>query len=180
MINEVIPGKALLEYYIRTSDNLLRKILDIPEYKEGWGAYVQDVMLNLGLVGGEDYKIMNLIDKYKMAILAKMDIEINTGRLTHVEAAKGLSQLGIFTDDEVTINIMTALASPSTLLSQYLGYRFFKDMERKLKMISEDRFSHRWFTNEIMKYSVTPLRYLESLILRDYSMDMLYEYLSKD
>ena len=180
MIREIIPGKALLEFYLKTSDNLLRKILDIPEYKEGWGAYTQDILLELGMVGGEDYKIMNLIEKYKMAILAKMDIEINTGRLTHVEAAKALKQLGIFTDDEVTINIMTALASPSTLLSQYLGYRFFKNLERKLKTVSEKRFSYKWLTDEIMKYSVTPLKYLEALVLKDYSNDMLTDFLNKD
>ncbi len=180
MIREIIPGKALLEFYLKTSDNLLRKILDIPEYKEGWGAYTQDILLELGMISGEDYKIMNLIEKYKMAILAKMDIEINTGRLTHVEAAKALKQLGIFTDDEVTINIMTALASPSTLLSQYMGYRFFKNLERKLKTVSEKRFSYKWLTDEIMKYSVTPLRYLEALVLKDYSNDMLTDFLNKD
>lgn len=180
MVRDILPGKALLEFYLKTSPNLIRKILDIPEYKDGWGAYAQDILIDLGLIEGEDYKIMNLIEKYKMAILAKMDIEVNTGRLTHVEAAKGLKQLGIFTDDEITINIMTILASPSTLLSQYLGYRFFKNLEKKLKVISEERFKYKWLTEKITRYSVTPLNYLEALILKDYSHDMLVDYLEKN
>jgi len=190
IVREIIPGSALISYYLKKSGNLLQKILDIPEYQVGWGYFVQDMMVDVGILSGEDMELLNLVEKYKLALLAKMDLEMNLGKITHVQAAKFLKQAdGVFSDDEIIIGTMEIMTTPTMHLSNYLAYKFYKRMIRILRGISDEGphaterdmekereskiFNYRWFAEEIFKYAVTPHRYLESLLLRDYASDKI-------
>jgi len=174
VIREIIPGQALVNYYLKTSGSLLQKILDIPHYQVGWGYFVQDMMIDTGVLASSDYELLALIDKYKLAMLAKMDLEVNLGKISHSMAYKHLRNLdGIFSEDEATIGVMEVLMSPSMHLSNYLAYVFYKNIARKLKILSGENFSYRWLVDEVLKYAVTPHKYLEALILRDYAGNII-------
>ncbi len=178
IVREIIPGKALVDYYLKTSGTLLQKILDIPQYQVGWGYFAEDMLIDTGVLSSPDFELLNLVEKYKLAMLAKMDLEVNLGKINHSLAYKHLKNLdGVFSEDEATIGIMEVLMSPSMHLSNYLAYVFYRNMARKLKILSGERFSYKWFADEIFKYAVTPHRYLEALILRDHAHGIVdYEY----
>ena len=173
ILQYLYPGYHVIYTYSLLSKNYVRMMLDIPEILDGWSKYADYIMGEYGFLNSPKDRFLRYLDLYHSAILAYLDVKVNTGEMDHVSALNYLMDHGYMSKSEALMEILKIVAAPSTALAPYVGFKKILSMRRRMKNLLGRYYNDKWFHNSILKNAILPLAYLESAILYDAAEYML-------
>lgn len=172
ILQVIYPGYHVIFTKTVLNNNKVRIMLDIPEVYEGWSIYSDFLMAEYNFLTSNKDKFIRQLNLYRNALLAYLDIKVNTGEMRHIEALKRLIEEGYMTRSEAVAYILKMVISPSLSLSSYIGFKSIWSLRKAMKKFLRRKYSDRWFNNEFLRNSALPINFMK-IILLDKAMKIL-------
>ncbi len=172
ILQTIYPGYHVIFTRTVLNNNKVRIMLDIPEVYEGWSIYSDFLMAEYNFLTSKKDTFIRQLSLYRNALLAYLDIMVNTGEMKHVEALKKLMEDGYMTRSEAVASILKMVISPSLSLSSYIGFKSIWGLRNAMKEFLKRKYSDRWFNNEFLRNSALPINFMK-IILLDKAMKIL-------
>lgn len=167
ILRTVYPGYHIIFVKSILGGNFVRMLLDLPEVMEGWSLYADKIIAEYGFLNSKKDNFIRLLTLYQSTLLAYLDIKVNVGEMTHLEALNHLVEEGFMDKNEAVTHILKIIVSPSISLSPYLGFKGIWNMRESLKTLLTKEYGDRWFHDTLLKYSVLPLDLLKILMVNE-------------
>lgn len=174
ILQVIYPGYHVIFTNTVLNNNKVRIMLDIPEVYEGWSMYSDFLMAEYGFLTSRKDNFIRQLHIYRNALLAYLDIKVNTGEMKHVDALKRLVEDGYMQRSEAVAHILKMVISPSLSLSSYIGFKAIWSLRKALKEFLKNNYSDRWFNNEFLKNSALPINFMK-IIMLDRALKILME-----
>jgi len=169
ILRTVYPGYHVIFTKSIESGNHVRILLDLPEVMEGWSIYSDNLMGEHGFLNSLKNRFLRLLTLYQNALLAYLDINVNTGEMTHLEALNKLVEEGYMDKNEAVTHILKLVISPTMSLSPHIGFKSIWGLRESMKMLLGRYFSDKWFNDTFLKYAVLPLDFIKVLMVNEAS-----------
>ncbi len=173
ILRTIFPGYHVIFTKSILERNYVRMLLDLPEVMEGWSLYADYIIGEYGFLDGEKDKFIRLLSLYQNTLLAYLDIKVNTGEMTHLDALNKLIEEGFMDKNEAVAHILKMIISPSISLSPYLGFKGLWSIRESLKNLLGEDYSDKWFHDTLLKYAVLPIDLLKILLVNEASQLLL-------
>ncbi|MCD7820537.1 MAG: DUF885 domain-containing protein [Lachnospiraceae bacterium] len=168
LAHEGYPGHLYQSvYFASQSPDLLRCILDIGGYTEGWATYVEMYAYSLYDGDSEDAALNQLNRSFTLGLASLLDIGIHYHGYTPEETAAFLTQLG-FSESTAESLYQAILESPANYLQYYVGYLNFLALRDTLET-NVKNFSLKEFHQAVLKTGPVPFDILEEQCLAYFS-----------
>ncbi|MDY3249456.1 MAG: DUF885 domain-containing protein [Candidatus Choladocola sp.] len=165
LAHEGYPGHLYQNVYFNSrSPDLLRYLLDVGGYTEGWATYVEMYAYSLW---EEDPGLAMLCQKnrsFTLGLASLLDIGIHYRGYSPEEVSEFLRKLG-FSETSAASLYQTILQAPANYLKYYVGYLNFCRLRDELKEQQKDTFSLRDFHRRVLETGPAPFDILRSQIL---------------
>ncbi len=168
----IYPGYHVIFTNTILNNNRVRLMLDIPEVYEGWSIYSDFLMAEYDFLKSKKDNFIRQLNLYRNALLAYLDIKVNTGEMKHIDALKKLTEEGYMSRPEAVAHILKIVISPTLSLSSYIGFKSIWGLRNAMKEFLKRNYSDRWFNNEFMRSSALPISFIKILLL-DKAMKIL-------
>jgi len=165
ILQTIYPGYHVIFTRTVLNNNRVRIMLDIPEVYEGWSIYSDFLMAEYNFLTSKKDIFIRQLNLYRNALLAYLDIKVNTGEMKHVEALKKLMEDGYMTRSEAVASILKMVISPSLSLSSYIGFKSIWGLRNAMKEFLKRKYSDRWFNNEFLRNSALPINFMKIILL---------------
>jgi hypothetical protein len=87
VINNIIPGDHMLQYYAYRHPSKIRKIADYKIFSEGWKLYMGELLLERGFLGESNELLLEIYSELRSNALGTLaDIKLHTGEIDLSEA----------------------------------------------------------------------------------------------
>lgn len=93
--HETVPGHHLLDSIRRCLPNPVRRQLESPLFYEGWAYYAESLLLEYGYVDNPMEQLVDAKRRLWRAARCRIDVGVNTGRLSREQAMELLVQAGL-------------------------------------------------------------------------------------
>ena len=167
LAHEGYPGHLYQSVYFNsTKPDLLRTLLDVGGYTEGWATYVE--MYSFGL-WEEDPQLAALYQKnrsFTLGLASLLDIGIHYRGYSLSDVTSFLEKLG-FESGTAQSLYQTVLQSPSNYLNYYVGYLNFSDLRDDVKAVQSEQFSLREFHRMVLEAGPCPFYILRRELSRE-------------
>ena len=167
LAHEGYPGHLYQSVYFNsTKPDLLRTLLDVGGYTEGWATYVE--MYSFGL-WEEDPQLAALYQKnrsFTLGLASLLDIGIHYRGYSLSDVTSFLEKLG-FESGTAQSLYQTILQSPSNYLNYYVGYLNFSDLRDDVKAVQSEQFSLREFHRMVLEAGPCPFYILRRELSRE-------------
>lgn len=162
LAHEGYPGHLYQSVYFQASSpDLLRTILDVGGYTEGWATYVEMYSYSLW----EDDPTLAAIAKHNRAftlgLASLLDIGIHYHGYSLAEVTVFLQKLG-FESETANSLYQSILQSPANYLQYYVGYLNFKRLLETEQEKWQENFSLKEFHRTILDAGPMPFALLEA------------------
>ncbi|MCD7884485.1 MAG: DUF885 family protein, partial [Lachnospiraceae bacterium] len=171
LAHEGYPGHLYQSvYFASQSPDLLRFLLDVGGYTEGWATYVE--MYAYSLYDGDDADgteaaLGRLNRSFTLGIASLLDIGIHYRGYTSGEVSEFLARLG-FSESTADVLYEAILESPANYLQYYVGCLNFWSLRDRLEE-SVDGFSLKKFHQAVLETGPAPFAILEEQCLKKLS-----------
>jgi len=165
LAHEGYPGHLYQTvYFLSQSPDLLRTLLDVGGYTEGWATYVE--MYAYSLYGGQSASssISQLNRSFTLGLASLLDIGIHYRGYTREEVSAFLTTLG-FSESTAESLYTTILESPANYLKYYVGYLNFCSLRDTLEAAVND-FTLRKFHQAVLEIGPVPFDLLKEQCLK--------------
>jgi uncharacterized protein (DUF885 family) len=169
LLNIAYPGYHIIFTSSIEGRNYVRLLVDVPEMMEGWSIYSDMLVGEYGFLNSLKDRFIRLLTLYRNSLLAYLDIKVNTGEMTHLEALNNLVDEGYMDKNEAITSILKLVISPSRSISPYLGYKTIWGLRDSFKTLLNRYYDDRWFNDTLLKYSVLPLDLIKILMVNEAS-----------
>jgi uncharacterized protein (DUF885 family) len=122
--HETYPGHHLLDSARLSLDSSIRRAIEQPIFYEGWACFAEDIMRQTGYFADPYDRLMLAKRRLWRSIRGKIDIGLQTGKLSIPDAARYLSETGL-TADQALRSVRRYLLNPGYQLCYTLGLRSF-------------------------------------------------------
>ena len=167
LAHEGYPGHLYQSVYFNsTKPDLLRTLLDVGGYTEGWATYVE--MYSFGL-WEEDPQLAALYQKnrsFTLGLASLLDIGIHYRGYSLSDVTSFLEKLG-FESGTAQSLYQTVLQSPSNYLNYYVGYLNFSELRGDVKAMQNEQFSLREFHRMVLEAGPCPFYILRRELSRE-------------
>ncbi len=164
LAHEGYPGHLYQSVYFNTQDpDLLRCLLDVGGYTEGWATYVEMYSYSLW---EEDTALASLGQRnrsFTLGLASLLDIGIHYRGYSLAEVTSFLEQLG-FESSTAESLYQSILQAPANYLQYYVGYLNFSSLRDTAKEQLQDRFSLKDFHQFILETGPAPFSILQQQI----------------
>ncbi len=92
--HETYPGHHILDQFRINNPNPIRRQIEAPLFYEGWACYAEQLLDELGYVTDPRQQLVQLKRQLWRALRARLDVELQTERITLKQAAKEIERLG--------------------------------------------------------------------------------------
>ncbi|MCC8046670.1 MAG: DUF885 domain-containing protein [Clostridiales bacterium] len=169
LAHEGYPGHLYQSvYFASQSPDLLRFLLDVGGYTEGWATYVE--MYAYSLYDGDDDSdgieaaFSQLNRSFTLGVASLLDIGIHYRGYTPEEVSEFLVRLG-FSESTADALYKAILESPANYLQYYVGCLNFWSLRDKLEE-SVEGFSLKEFHRAVLETGPVPFAILEEQCLK--------------
>lgn len=156
LAHEGYPGHLYQSVYFNAQEpDLLRNLLDVGGYTEGWATYVEMYSYSLW---DEDPAYAALCQRnrsFTLGLASLLDIGIHYHGYTLEEVTAFLEKLG-FGKETAESLFNSILQSPANYLQYYVGCLNFYDLRDAVKAVQKDRFSLREFHRLVLETGPAP------------------------
>lgn len=166
LAHEGYPGHLYQSVYWNDSKpDLLRMLLDVGGYTEGWATYVE--MYSFGL-WDENPPLAKLYQKnrsFTLGLASLLDIGIHYRGYTKEDVAAFLGKLG-FPSSTADALYQGILHAPANYLKYYVGYLNFCELRDDVAAVQKENFSLREFHRMILETGPAPFPILRRELSR--------------
>lgn len=167
LAHEGYPGHLYQSVYFNSTEpDLLRTILDVGGYTEGWATYVE--MYSFGL-WEENPQLAALYQKnrsFTLGLASLLDIGIHYRGYSSDDVSAFLEKLG-FESSTAQSLYQTILQSPSNYLNYYVGCLNFCDLRDDVKAVQKEQFSLKEFHRMVLEAGPCPFYILRRQLSRE-------------
>jgi uncharacterized protein (DUF885 family) len=168
-LRTIYPGYHVIFTRSIEGRNYVRMLLDLPEVMEGWSVYADNLMGEYGFLNSLKNRFLRLLTLYQNALLAYLDIKVNTGEMTHLEALNKLVEEGYMDKNEAVTHILKLVISPTMSLSPHIGFKSIWSLRESMRILLGSYFNDKWFNDTFLKYAVLPLDFTKVLMVNEAS-----------
>ncbi len=156
--HEIVPGHALQLVYAARHPRKVRAIFADGVYVEGWGTFVERLMLDRGW-GGRLARLAHLKKQLENIARTIVDIRVHTTGISEQEVMAFLRDEAL-QDEQLAANMwMRTLTSAPQLTSYYLGYEQVWGLYQDVRAARGDGFVLRQFMDGMMELGPVPVRH---------------------
>ncbi|MCD7813530.1 MAG: DUF885 domain-containing protein [Lachnospiraceae bacterium] len=165
LAHEGYPGHLYQSvYFLSQTPDLLRTLLDIGGYTEGWATYVEMYAYALCDEDRASASISQRNRSFTLGLASLLDIGIHYRGYTRDEVAAFLSALG-FSESTADALYTAILESPANYLQYYVGYLDFCSLRDTLEAAVSD-FSLKKFHQAVLETGPVPFDLLREQCLK--------------
>ncbi|MCD7735794.1 MAG: DUF885 domain-containing protein [Lachnospiraceae bacterium] len=165
LAHEGYPGHLYQSvYFASQSPDLLRHLLDVGGYTEGWATYVELYAYSLYDGDEENAAVSRLNRSFTLGLASLLDIGIHYRGYTPDEVSAFLTRLG-FTESTAESLYQTILEAPANYLQYYVGCLNFQSLRDSMEE-SIDHFSLRDFHQAILETGPAPFDILKEQCMK--------------
>lgn len=168
LAHEGYPGHLYQSVYFNAGEpDLLRCLLDVGGYTEGWATYVEMYAYSLW---EEDPILAKLGQKnrsFTLGLASLLDIGIHYRGYSPDEVTLFLEKLGFGSDTAASL-YQSILQSPANYLQYYVGYLNFSRLRDTMQAAAGDRFSLKEFHRIVLDAGSMPFSLLEEQVKKSY------------
>ena len=169
LAHEGYPGHLYQSVYFNAQEpDLLRSILDVGGYTEGWATYVEMYAYSLW---DEDPSYAALCQRnrsFTLGLASLLDIGIHYRGYTLEEVTAFLQKLGFGTETAKSL-YNSILQSPANYLQYYVGCLNFYDLRDDVKAVQKEQFSLKEFHRLVLETGPAPFDILRKQLSRSIS-----------
>jgi hypothetical protein len=154
--HETLPGHHLLDSLRRGLENPVRRQIESPLFYEGWAYYAESLLTEYGYVETPIEFLVDCKRRLWRAARCQIDVGLNTGMLTRVDAIRLLTTAG-FTPEEAHYQIERFGLNPGYQLCYTLGR--YEIMQ--LKRTYESRMGRDQFHRQLLEGGELPFQLIE-------------------
>ncbi len=163
--HEIVPGHYLQLKYAARHPRKVRAMFADGVYVEGWGTFVERLMLDEGWGGPLD-RLAHLKKQLENIARTIVDIRVHTTDISSEEVLAFVRDEAL-QDEQLASNMwMRAITSSPQLTSYYLGYRQVWDLYEDVRRERGDGFVLREFMDGMMELGPVPVRHYRERMLR--------------
>lgn len=169
LAHEGYPGHLYQTvYFSAQSPDLLRCILDVGGYTEGWATYVEMYAYSLWEEDPTTAALYQRNRSFTLGLASLLDIGIHYHGYSLAEVTNFLSQLGFGSDTAQSL-YQSILQSPANYLKYYVGYLNFLDLRTQAQTLMQENFSLKEFHKFILETGPAPFAILEERMQERFS-----------
>lgn len=146
------------------SPDLLRCILDITGYAEGWATYVEMYASALWPGDPDEAALAQKNRSFTLGLASLLDLGVHCHGYTQKDVAVFLEKLG-FSSDTAASLYRSILQAPANYLNYYVGFLNFLDLREEAKKELGEQFSLRKFHAAVLKTGPAPFTILRKQVL---------------
>ena len=162
--HEIVPGHYLQLKYAARQPRKTRAIFADGVYVEGWGTFVERLMLDEGWGGPLD-RLAHLKKQLENIARTVVDIRVHTTDMTRQEVLAFVRDKAL-QDEQFAANMwMRAITSSPQLTFYYLGYRQVRDLYEDVRRARGEEFVLREFMDGMMSMGPVPVRHYRAMLL---------------
>ena len=162
--HEIVPGHYLQLKYAARHPSKTRALFADGVYVEGWGTFVERLMLDEGWGGPLD-RLAHLKKQLENIARTIVDIRVHTTDISREEVLTFVRDEAL-QDEQFSANMwMRAITSSPQLTFYYLGYEQVMGLYRDARAERGDDFVLRDFTDGMMQLGPVPVRHYRRLFL---------------
>jgi uncharacterized protein (DUF885 family) len=138
----------------------IRALVPDGVYAEGWGTFVERLMLDHGW-GGPGERIAHLKKQLENCARAIVDIRVQSLGMSREEVIRFVRDEGL-QDPQLAENLwQRTLTSAPQLVTYHLGFRQFDALYRRAR--EQPGFTVRAFSDAVMRLGAVPLRHYQDM-----------------
>jgi len=118
--HETYPGHHILDQLRIHHSNPIRRQIESPLFYEGWACYGEQLLNELGYIYDPRQQLIHLKRLLWRSLRATMDVELQTGKVTLVQAAKKMETFG-FSTQRTQRQIRRFALTPGYQLCYFMG-----------------------------------------------------------
>ncbi len=165
LAHEGYPGHLYQSVYFNAQEpELLRNLLDVGGYTEGWATYVEMYAYSLW----EDDPVLAALSQrnrsFTLGLASLLDIGIHYRGYSLDQVKAFLEQLG-FGNSTAESLYRTILEAPANYLQYYVGYLNFCSLRDELKQAQGERFSLKEFHRLVLENGPAPFYILRKRLV---------------
>ncbi len=125
-IEYAIPGYYEAREFANATEPLYRRLLRAqgnPAFMDGWGAYMTDSAVDVGLPGGNELKVIFIKQKMRILTDAIVDIRMHTKNMSEEDAMKLLREKAYQEVEGARDKIQRVMLTSARLPLQYFGWK---------------------------------------------------------
>jgi uncharacterized protein (DUF885 family) len=157
-IEYAIPGHYVAREFANATDPLYRRVLRAqgnPAFNDGWGAYMTDSAVGVGLPGGNELKVIFIKQKMRIITDAIVDIRMHTKNMSEDDAMKLLQQKAYQEVEGARDKIQRVRLTSARLPLQYFGWKQWLRVRDHYQNETQD-FSLRSFHEKALRAGPMP------------------------
>lgn len=159
--HEALPGHYVQLKIAAHQPHKLRALLPDQVYVEGWGTFVEELMLDEGW-GGPAERVAHLKKQLENCARAIVDIRVHTTAVSRDEVIRFVREEAL-QDPQLAENLwQRTLTSAPQIVAYHLGFRRIDALYRSARR--RKGFSLRGFSDQLMSLGPVPLRHYERLL----------------
>ena len=125
--HESYPGHHLLDVHRWSLGNHIRRVIEQPVFYEGWACFAEEIMWKTGYFKSTAERLLMARRRLWRAIRGKVDLGLQTGRMSFPEAARLLAETGMPAEDAMSAARKYPL-NPGYQVCYTAGTRHFIDL----------------------------------------------------
>jgi uncharacterized protein (DUF885 family) len=168
LAHEGYPGHLYQSVYFSSQEpDLLRNLLDVGGYTEGWATYVEMYAYDLWEEDPTYAAICQKNRSFTLGLASLLDIGIHLHGYTPEQVSAFLEKLG-FSSDTAQSLYNNILQSPANYLQYYVGYLDFCELRDTAKA-QQENFSLREFHRFVLETGPAPFDILNKYLYSSFS-----------
>jgi uncharacterized protein (DUF885 family) len=162
--HEAYPGHHVQAICARSHPSNVRALSFSPDFVEGWGLYVEDLMLGSGFNSTPMGRLVNITDLIYRTVRLIVEIKLSKGFLT-LESAAGMFKRECGTDIEYARMEARACAMVPTFYSSYLlGKLAILQLRDEVQEAMGDKFSMKVFHDVLLYSGALPIKLMRGAV----------------
>ncbi|EAQ96616.2 DUF885 family protein [Congregibacter litoralis] len=166
LAHEMFPGHYLQYKVAVTEAPSLRSLFSNGSYVEGWGSFVEELMLDAGWAGNAPLtRLAHLRKRLENATRAYVSVQVNTAAWGEAEVLRFAREEGLLAPQFATNLWQRVVNSPLQITDYFTGFKAFKDLYGAYESQAERPPVRAW-VDAVLRAGPIPMAFLEAEIDR--------------
>ena len=164
-IHEAMPGHYVQIWHSNKYPSMLRAVLSLGSFVEGWAVYAERQMADLGFMDSDP--LMQLIQRkwaLRAAANAIIDQGIQVDGMSRDEAMKLMTVTTFQEEREAAGKWVRAQLTSTQLATYFVGYSEWMDLRQEAQQRDQGQFDLRAFHDRALSYGSPGVRFVRALM----------------
>jgi uncharacterized protein (DUF885 family) len=189
-VHEGYPGHHVQGICANTHPSFIRILVQSPDFGEGWGLYVEDMMISQGYSNNDLGRLTSANDLHYRICRLLVEIKLAKREISIEEGAELLAEQCSVEPSSSMIEARSCAMCPTYFCSYFIGKLAVLQLREEVQKALHGRFSLKFFHDALLYTGCLPMPFMRrgvALRLKEqYGMDLppqnetLYEYAMRE